>query len=61
MSYKNWECPKCGHRNTKFTALCESSQCWHVRGYFRWMLNWDNPWVYLLLIPIGIALYFVFT
>jgi len=52
-----WKCPKCGKVVTEYQTMCDSLACDGQRGFSRWLVNWDNPfaWIIGIFLFIGTA------
>ena len=55
-----WVCPKCGKVVTKYSTICDNIDCTGQRGLLGWLVNWDNPilWV-VLLVALFVSLSFI--
>ncbi len=47
---KKWKCRRCGKAVTKYSTICDSFDCTEVRGFWGWLLNWDNPCIGLVVL-----------
>lgn len=57
----NWVCRQCNRVTTEYETLCEHLDCDGKRGFVRWLLNVDNPclWIVVLSIILGGLLIYV--
>ncbi len=43
-----WKCPRCGKTVTEYSTICDNLNCGFERGFWRWLINWDNPGAWVL-------------
>ena len=56
-----WKCRKCKRITTRYQSICEHFGCDGERGFFRWLLNFDNVMLWITVVTftlLGVLVYF---
>ncbi len=56
-----WKCPKCHRTTTEYQSVCQGFDCDGGRNYLQWLLNIDNPalWVGGGLLVLSLVILFL--
>ena len=58
---KKWKCPKCRRVITKYSTICQYPDCDGKRGFFPWLLNIDNPFLWMWVCVIALIVWVVLS